>query len=116
MPNTPDNFEYIYDFMILNESSYTENGYTVFDFEKTNYTTENNTHYCLRNALRNLGYKIIKKKYNWDDSVTYYTNVPEDIHDFWMRIYNENNYSEEPDSESDNDNNSPEDDNDNQNN
>ena len=103
--------------MVLTESSYTENGYEVFHFEKTNYTIQNNTHYCLRNALRKLGYKIIKK-YSWEDCVGYFTNVPEDIHDNWIRIYNENTYSEEPESDSDNDNNNdtPEDDNDNQNN
>ena len=102
--------------MILCESSYTENGYEVFDFEKNNYTTENITHYCLRNALRNLGYKIIKKKYKLDDSITYYTNISEDVYLCWMRIYNENSYTEEPDSESDSDNDTPENDNDNQNN
>jgi len=111
MPNTPDNFEYIFDFMLLFEESYAENGYEVLHFEFDKPIL----HCCLRRTLRNLGYKIIKKKYH-PNTVSYFTNIPTDKLREWIQFYNENRYTEEyscnsdtPDSDSDND--SPENDN-----
>jgi hypothetical protein len=105
MPYTIQEQEYIYDFITMTEFSCSENNYVIllFDFE----FDRNFLHYCLRTALRPLGYKITKKQYR-TETVFYYTNIPENIYNEWINWYNENNYSEEL-SDSDYDSENPED-------
>jgi hypothetical protein len=97
--------EYIYDFITMTEFTCSENSYVIFQFDFD--SDINFLHYCLRTALRPLGYKITKKQYH-TQTVSYYTNIPQDIYNEWINWYNENNYSEEL-SDSDYDSENPED-------
>ena len=45
-------------------------------------------HYCLRVAIKKLGYKIIKKEIFGDRMVSYVTNIPESVSEQHGRIWN----------------------------
>ena len=56
-----------------------------------------------KKALRKLGYKITKKKYE-SGGVSYFTNVSTDTLRIWIQLYNENRYTEEYSDNPDDDN------------
>jgi hypothetical protein len=84
--------EFIYDFMTLISSSidYISDGYLHIYYDDDDYNIS--IHYCLRQSLRNIGYKIIEKK-SYNNVVVFKTNIPEDVIDLLYTFYEDKCYS-----------------------
>lgn len=101
MPNQPQNnnneteIELILDFHSLVSSSCIENGYLCIDYQVESDINNPTLEYCLRNAIRKLGYKITAKKYYGDRMVDFTTNIPEQVAKQYTEIWNEYHMCEE---------------------
>jgi hypothetical protein len=88
--------EYFIDLQSLAHGAMHEGQYTVFFFQNNAGITDDNIIYLMRKAVRKTGYKItqIKRKYSEHNSdiliqLEFYTNMPEEVHEESIRVYNE---------------------------
>jgi len=84
--------ELIYDFMtvISGTIDYISEGFLHIYYENEDYNLT--THYCLRQSLRNIGYKVVEKK-AYSNVVVFKTNIPDNVVDKLYTFYEEKCYS-----------------------
>lgn len=95
MSNQENEIELILDFESLVSSSCIKNGYMSIDYQLEKDMSNQTLEYCLRKAIRKLGYKITMKKYYGDRMIVYETNIPKDVSRQYMEIWNKYHMSEE---------------------